>query len=135
MATKTFTFPASQVYVDSSGVSHTITTAQTFKMDMTDLGTTATYTGLADSSAVACTDGYTFNIHADPLYGFLVSADNTATDEEGCIAVIEQDGQMRILDVVSATVDDADVPTDVDLTLEHRADPSKTFTWTTLTVA
>ena len=135
MASKTFTFPASQVYVDSKGVSHTITTSQTFTLDMTDLGTTATYSGLTTASQVTCTDGSSFEIHADPLYKFWCTADNTATDEEGCLAVYEQGGGLRILDVTSLTIDDADAPSTCTVTLQHRNNPALTMTWTSLTVA
>ena len=134
MSTKTFTFPASQVYVDSSGIGHVITTSETFETTMTDLGTTATYSMDAGSS-IACSDGYTFTMDGDTLYTFWCTADGTATDEDGCIQVVEEGGVKKILDVTSLDIDDADDPSTCTVTLQHRDNPSLVMTWTALTVA
>ena len=134
MATKTFTFPASQVYVDSNGIGHTVTTSQSFATTMTDLGTTSNFTMDAGSS-IACSDGYTFTMDGDTLYKFWCTADGTATDEEGCIQVVEEGGAKKILDVVSLDINDADAPTTCTVILQHRDNPMITMTWTALTVA
>ena len=134
MATKTFTFPASQVYVDSNGIGHTITTSQTFATDMTDLGTTAKYSMNAGNS-VLCTDKYRFSFNGETIYTFWCTADATATDEEGCIQVVEEGGAKKILDVVSLDINDADAPTTCTVILQHRDNPMITMTWTALTVA
>jgi hypothetical protein len=134
MATKTFTFPASQKYLDSTGISHTITTSQKFATDMTDLGTTAKYSMNAGSS-VLCTDKYTFKPDGDTTYSFWCTADATATDEAGCIQVLEEGNKKVILDVTSLEIDDADAPTTCTVTLQHRANPALVMTWTSLTVA
>ena len=134
MATKTFTFPASQVYVDSNGIGHTVTTSQSFATTMTDLGTTAKYSMNAGSS-IACSDGYTFSFNGETLYTFWCTADGVATDEAGCVQVVEEGNIKKILDVTSLEIDDADGPSTCTITLQHRDNPALVMTWTTLTVA
>ena len=133
MATKTFTFPASQVYLDSTGISHVITTSETFTTDMTDLGTTASYKPLVNN-AIGCTDGYVFTIDGDPNYMFWCTADATPTDEAGCIQVLEGFAK-KVLDVTLLDIDNADAPTTCTVTLQHRDNPALVMTWTALTVA
>ena len=135
MATKTFTFPASQVYVDATGIEHTVTTGEAFRLDMTDLGTTSSFTVLNASALITCTDGFTFGLDADPLYMFWCTADGTATDEEGCLQFVEDGGSKIVLDITSLDIDDADDPSTATMIFEHRNNTALTFTWDTLTVA
>lgn len=134
-ATKTFTFPASQIFVDFAGVKHTINTSQTFVMYMTDDGTTARYTGDISNETVTTTDGLTLLICASPLptYGFNVTDDINAVLMAGTLEIREPAGQF-LWDVTSVAIDDADVPTTCTMTLENRH-TKRQMTWTSLTVA
>jgi len=135
MATKTFTFPASQKYTDKNGKPHVITTSQTFTMDMTDDGTTARYTGLSGNK-ITMTSGENIVLEGDPAFSFMnITADGSAVKNAGAISFRETDNSLNSWNINSVTIDDADVPTTCTMILERKDSPMVTITWTTLTVA
>lgn len=73
MATKTATIDAGEwIYVDSTGIQHTVTTAETFTFTLTDGGATAvTYNPIVGQS-VATDDGYVLTFKP------MVNGSNTA---------------------------------------------------------
>lgn len=138
MASKTFTIPASQKYVYRDGTIGTITTNQTFTMDMTDESspaTAATYRGLVTSSAVTLTDGNTIYLDGDPINSFIYVADNSATADAGGLCFFEMDNSRNFWKVTSADFDDADSPGSVTLKLERMDNPIYQVTWTSVTIA
>ena len=135
MATKTFTFPASQVYVSKGNLRHTINKDHTFTMDMTDDGTTARYTLLAGST-IACSDGFRFKPYGNPAFSFMnITSNAAAVLNPGSLWFYEDDGELVEIKIKSATIDDADAPTSATIIFERVDDPSLSFTWTSLTVA
>ena len=140
MATKTFTLASAtdseRTYVDSTGLARVITQNETFALNMTDLGTTASYTGLATSSEMALDDGGKINLEAAIPFTFaLVTADGTAVSNAGSLWIVEDDNSRHELHIRNATLDDADAPTTAVFELERRDAPNITFTWTGITVA
>ena len=125
------------VYLDGSGIPHTVTDAETFTLASVDNGDGATYTPTAGQN-VACTDGSRLFFMPDPGHSTITTAGNTAvTDDNNSLGdwVIRCTADDSIIrwKCVSMDVDDADAVTEfTEATFENVLNNANTFTWTSV---
>jgi len=127
------------VYIDSSGIQHTVTNGQTFTLASVDTGDGGIYTpNIAQS--VTTTDGYTIELLPDTnsITGSLTPAGDTAVVNAprglGEIAMrCTSDGVVERWKCVSLDVDDADSCDEfTNAVFEKVNNPMHTFTWTSV---
>ena len=138
MATKTFTLAsANMVYTDRHNINHTITTDETFQMDMTDLGTSASYGGLTSGSTMELESGEKIVLEGDSTFTFMLdeAANATAQLDAGSLWFTETDGYKAEWHIRSVTLDDADDPSTAIFELERVDAPIYSVDWTGITVA
>jgi hypothetical protein len=121
MATKTVTIDTGEwKYIDSVGVGHFVTNAQTFTMELTD--TSATVVTLCpNGGTLTCTDGtkITIHKHADGsnqsrnLHTFTDAEQNTVVRNKRGEIVISSSatGTKQYWRIASIKLDDSDAPT------------------------
>jgi hypothetical protein len=139
MATKTVTIDTNEwKYPDSIGVEHTVSNAETFTFELTDVGTTgAKYT--LDGGSVKCTDGSRIYIQRGSAINVLFPKDA----EEGAVSY-QTPGEWIMLDPYSGleqiwkpakfNVNSAGTPTEITAaTFEDQF--GNTFSWTAVTVS
>ena len=138
MATRTFTIPASQIYIDSDNEKHTITTSENFTLTLDDTGDGGNYYGGGTNSNIACADGFKLNIELDARFTYFAVTADGATKKPGSITFLE-DGYARVIwDIRTLTLTDADGTGENNLasiTLERRDNPMVSITWTNVTMA
>ena len=135
MSTKTFTFPASQVWISRNQLRHTITTGQTFALDMTDDGSTAHYTGLVTTAEVTLVDGLKIHLVGDPAKTYMNVTADTNVNNAGSLWFKDVDDSEIEIKIKNVDLDDADVPTTATFILEQAENPNIGMTWTSMTVA
>jgi hypothetical protein len=136
-ALRTFTVDtASSPWVLSDGTVTTISgTAETFVLQMRDLGTTANYEGgqsTADGQIVTLGNGKKIKIGADKRFTFLGTFENTvAKVNPGSIWVEEDEGGRHVeVKVTTAEIADADGTGNDNITSITFEYPGTPFQWT-----
>ena len=142
MATKTVTIDTNEwLYPDKTGITHTVTNAETFTFELTD-DTMASGTveyRIDVGQSVTTEDGLTIYFRTDDKHTVL----NPTDAEEGVVTKRVGIGDWVIEDPVSGEeqrwhpssfeVDNADAPTEITATFEDQF--GNTFSWDTVTVA
>ena len=142
MAAKTITFDAGEwIYIDNEGIPHTVTTSQTLEFNMVDGGAADVKYHLTAGQVLTTTDGYRLYMAPSENTGYI----GTLTDAGQGAAKRAPIGDWEIRDpktheytrwrASSFNEDDADTPTEITATFESVKDPTKTFTWTAVSVA
>ena len=151
MATKTVTIDTGEwLYPDTTGVTHTVTNAQTFTFTLTDGGASAvTWINDLDGS-LSCTDGsrVTIRRHADNATNGTGNGNTgkkwglTADAQEGAVqygipgefvASHSSNNIPQYWRLATINADDTDTPTSITAKFEDQF--GRSFTWTTVTVS
>ena len=145
MATHTWTMDVTTlVYVDSSGISHTVTDgAQTFKTTFTDTGNGGFHVGLEDAARIKFSDGYSVDVECDPAFTYMSFASDGALvggnqPRLGTMTFVEPSGHRNICNITAANFTDADgtgANNAVLLSFESRANTMQKFDWTNMNTA
>lgn len=149
MATKTFTIDQNEwLYPDVTGVTHAVTNAQTFTMELTDGGASAVTYQTDQAQSVTTTDGYRIHIfnRTTPASG---TSGNTrfpwgpTADAQDGIAVHGLRGELSCRCPITGrnqhfkpaivNVNNIDAPTTITATFEDQYGNS--FTWTGVTIS
>jgi hypothetical protein len=139
MATKTVTIDSGEwVYPDVSGINHTVTAAETFTFELTDVSTTgATYR--MDGGSVKCDDGCRVYIKRGESINFNLFPKDAKqgtvvrNDPGGWVMLDPYSGVEQIWKVASSNINDVDAPTTITATFEDQY--GNTFTWTAVTIS
>lgn len=124
-------------YIDRNGIEHTITTNETMRFDLTDLGTTGILVAAVGGGRVTCTDGFEFEPHADTRFqiGPLSDGANVVSGE---VCFKEEGNVLNVFEVTAITISNADgvASNNVSsITMEQIADRTHTMTWTGINTA
>ncbi len=122
MATKTATIDTNEwKYIDSNGIPHTVTNAQTFTFELTDGGADAVTYSIDNYQSITTTDGYTIELRPTADGGnvrrdihYLADANN-ATETHNLRGEFDiacpVSGVVQHWRIAKATIDDVDAPT------------------------
>lgn len=150
MATKTFTIDTGEwAYPDVTGITHLVTNAQTFTMEMTDGGATAVTYQNDVAQTVTTTDGYTLYIRPQTELGQTGSNSNvrrtwgpTADTQDGTaiyglagefVCDCPVTGITQYWKPITINVNNVDAPTTITATFEDQFGHS--FSWSAVTIA
>lgn len=151
MATKTFTIDTDEwKYPDRFGITHTVTNAQTFTIELTDGGAAAVLYQTNQDQGVTTTDGYRIPIFAETNTAGTTAANGnvrhswgpTADAQDG-VTVYSQSGEFttrcplsgieQVWKPAKVSVENVDAPTTITATFEDQF--ANSFTWTGVTVS
>jgi len=152
MATKTVTIDTNEwQYPDITGVTHTVTNAQTFTFELTDGGASAVSYQNDINKSLSCTDGSRITIRpqaspsqvgAATANGIIGKWGPTADAQDG-VAVYGLAGEfsascsptetVQYWKAISINVDNVDAPTSITATFEDQF--GRRFTWTGVTIS
>ena len=139
MATQTWTLDVTTLdYIDKTGIAHRINTNETLTLDFIDEGVGGVFRVLIGGGRIDCTDGYSFEPHAESRFEFRSSVDGSATLANGEIAFKESDGAIAPWRVISITMTNADgVGADnvVEIIMEQVNNPGRRMTWSNINTA
>lgn len=131
------------VFVDISGVEHTVTASETFTWASEDTATTsAIYRPIAGQS-VACTDGTRIFMGPGSLktnHQFSIAGNTAITDDNNTLGTWELGfsgtGEQSVWKITGFDADDADALDDITAASFERVDnPAHKFTWANIAVA
>ena len=138
MATHTWTLDVTTLkYIDKDGIEHTINADETLTFTFTDLGTGGRHQVLIGGGTIVCTDGFTFEPHAEARFEFLSTADSN-THANGEIAFIEEGNVLNVFRVAELNMTNADgtgANNIVSITLEQVANNARKMIWTNINTA
>lgn len=151
MATKTFTLGAGAwKYPDVSGVTHTVTTSQTFTVELTDGGAAAVVYQTDQAQSVTTTDGLRIQIYAHTDQAGASASNGSSrrawgptADAQDGVAVYGLAGEFtarcpvsgtpQLWKAISINIDNVDAPTSITAKFEDQFGNS--FTWTAVTIS
>jgi len=147
MATITFTIDTGEwLYPDSTGVTHEVTNAQTFTMELTDNGATDVQYAVDNAQNVTTTDGLNIefrpesrssgNNNTQRFFGPLADTDDATTIHSfkgELVCEDPQSGTIQRFKPDTWQVDDVDSPTSITASFTDQF--ARSFTWTGVTIA
>jgi len=150
MATKTFTIDTGEwLYPDRFGITHSVTNAQTFTIELTDGGASNVTYQNDQAQSVTTTDGYRIEIFSPTDLGQVGSNSNTrrtwgpTADAQDAVTVYSLAGEftakcpltgkLQYWKPTTVNVDDVDAPTSITAAFEDQFGNS--FTWTSVTIS
>lgn len=138
MSTQTWTLDVTTLdYIDKDGIKHRINADETLTLEFTDLGTGGRFQVLIGGGKIVCTDGFTFEPHAESRFEFLSTADEN-THANGEIAFIEEGNVLNVFRVAELNMTNADgtgANNVVSITLEQVANNARKMIWTNIDTA
>ena len=149
MSTKTITIGAGEwVYPDSFGVKHTVTTSQTFTVELTDGGASAVTYQTDQAQSVTTTDGYRIPIFSRTENASAAAGNTRRTwgptaDAQDGVAVYSLAGEFTTRCPLSGrtqawkpstiNIDNVDSPTSITAKFEDQF--GNNFTWTSVAIS
>ena len=138
MPTQTWTLDVTTLdYIDRNGITHRINSSETLTLTFTDLGTGGRFQVLIGGGAMVCTDGFTFEPHAEARFEFFSTA-NSNTHANGEIAFVEEGCALNVFRVAELNMTNADgtgANNVVSITLDQVDNNANKMIWTNVNTA